>query len=106
MSRPVVLTLSHELGAEEARRRITAGFGRLIGQMPGGAMMQMTESWSGDRMSFTARALGQTVSGHVDVAADHVRLEVLLPEFLAGIAEGFRGKLQQAGQRLLGKGGG
>lgn len=104
MPKPVTISISHELGVEEAKRRISGGFGRLIQQMPGGALMQLSESWSGDRMSFTAKALGQTVSGHVDVAATHVTLEVLLPEFLAAIADGLRGRLQKAGQLLLNKG--
>jgi len=103
MPKPVTISISHELGVDEAKRRISGGFGRLIQHMPGGAMMQLSESWNGDRMSFTAKALGQTVSGHVDVAATHVTLEVLLPEFLAAIADGLRGRLQKAGQLLLKK---
>lgn len=104
MPKPVTITISHELGAEEAKRRIAGGFGRLIQQMPGGAMMQFTETWNGDRMSFNAKTLGQSVSGHIDVSATHVTLEVLLPEFLAAIADGLRGRLQKAGQLLLKKG--
>jgi len=103
MPKPVTLTLPHELGADEAKRRIADGFGRMIRQLPGGAMMQLSESWSGDRMSFTAKALGQTVSGYVDVRPAEVVLEVVLPELLAAIADNFRGKIKSAGQLLLQK---
>lgn len=104
MGRPVAITIPHELGAAEARRRIEGGFLRLVQQLPGGSMMKVSETWSGDRMNFTARALGQTISGHVDVGATDVTMEVLLPEILATIAEGLRGRLQQTGRLLLGKG--
>lgn len=104
MTKPVRISISHELGVEEAKRRIAGGFGRLIQQMPGGAMMTLSESWTGDRMNFSAKALGQNVTGHVDVAANHVTLEVVLPPFLAALADGLRGRLQKAGQLLLRKG--
>lgn len=103
MPKPVTVSISHELGTEEAKRRIAGGFSRLVGQLPGGAMMKLSERWEGDRMVFTASALGQTVSGHVDVRATDVLLEVVLPEFLATIADSMRGRLQKAGQLLLGK---
>jgi hypothetical protein len=37
------------------------------------------EAWSADRMTFRVRALGQVAAGWVDVADDHVQLEVTLP---------------------------
>ena len=67
-------------------------------------MMQLNESWDGDRMMFDARALGQSVSGHVDVGATSVTLVMVLPPLLAAIADKLRGKLTQAGQLLLKKG--
>ena len=38
-------------------------------------------------MFFRVRALGQAASGHLDVADDHVRLEVVLPWLLQRFAE-------------------
>jgi hypothetical protein len=40
------------------------------------------EAWSADRMTFRVRALGQVAAGWVDVADDHVQLEVTLPWLL------------------------
>jgi hypothetical protein len=76
----------------------------MIGQLPGGALMQMQERWDGDRMFFDARGLGQSVSGYVDVRAQSVVLTVTLPPLLAALADKLRGKLAQAGQLLLKKG--
>ena len=101
MTKPIVITISHELGATEARRRIEGNLTRLTGNLPGGGAF--TESWAGNRMNFAAKAMGQSVNGHVDIEDSAVRLEVHLPPFLASIAESFRGRIQQAGAKLLGK---
>lgn len=103
MTQPINISISHELGAAEARRRISGGFSRMLGSLPGGAMMKMTERWDGDRMIFEAKALGQSVSGHVDVADTAVTLVVTLPPLLAGLADELRGTLRGAGQLLLKK---
>ena len=104
MTEPITINIPHQLGAVEAKRRIAGGFSRMVQQLPGGAMMQLSESWDGDRMKFDARALGQSVSGHVDVGATSVTLVMVLPPLLAAIADKLRGKLTQAGQLLLKKG--
>jgi hypothetical protein len=103
MTQPMTISISHDLGAAEARRRIAGGFARLIGSVPGGALMKLDERWEGDRMIFEARSLGQTVSGTVDVGDSAVVLTVTLPPLLAGLADALRGKLRDAGQLLLAK---
>lgn len=101
MSEPVTVNIPHQLGAEEARRRIANGFARSVGSVPGGAMLKLTERWEGNRMYFDARALGQSASGFVDVAETVVTLTVSLPPLLAGLADRLRGKVRDAGQLLL-----
>lgn len=104
MSRPITVSIPHELGREEARRRIEAGFGSLGEQLgTGGLRMTFTERWEGDRLHFTGRTLGQTVSGRVDVMEDAVQVEVILPRLLAALAEKVRGRLAAQGTRLLEK---
>ena len=105
MSRPVTVTIPHQLSREEARRRIEEGFGRLRTQMTGGigSMLACTERWEGDRLHFDAGMLGQKMSGRLDVADDSVRIEVDLPAMLAAVAERIVGKLKDEGQKLLGK---
>jgi hypothetical protein len=44
-------------------------------------------AWSGDRMTFRVRALGQVAAGGVDVADDHVQLQVTLPWLLHKFAQ-------------------
>ena len=103
MSRPVTVNIPHQLGKTEARRRIDEGFGRMRSQINGGLGRMLTchERWEGDRLHFEAGTLGQKVTGRLDVAEDAVRIEVDLPEILAGLAERIAGKLKSEGQKLL-----
>ena len=54
-------------------------------------------------MIFRIRALGQAASGHLDVADDHVRLEVTLPWLLQRFAEAAQVAIKARGNLLLGK---
>ncbi len=100
---PITITIPHKLGAEEARRRIDEGFGKLEKQFGAGGLAEVEKRWKGDRLSFRAKAVGQIVSGWLDVAATEVRMEVYLPGLLGMLAGKIRGGLQKQGQILLEK---
>ncbi len=100
MPTPISLTLPHQLGRAEARRRIEAGFANLVRQLPGGGGT-CHERWDGDRLTFSVSGLGQTVSGVVDVLDATVNMQIELPGVLGVIASGLKGRLQKAGQLLL-----
>ena len=85
MSAPLIVSIPHGLGREEATRRLKAGLTRVATSVP--VLTVDEERWEGDRMDFRVRALGQAASGHLDVADDHVRLEVTLPWLLQRFAE-------------------
>ena len=102
MTRPVSINIPHELGALEARRRIDEGVEKLVAQA-GGGMAKVQKSWDGDRLNFVAEALGQRITGRLDIAEKEVRMEVDLPNVLALIANKFTGKVRKEGQLLLGK---
>lgn len=101
MSKAVTVSIPHQLGRAEARRRVDEGFGDFSRHL-GGAAGALTKSWTGDRLNFSLQAMGQGISGFLDVADDAVRVEVLLPGFLAMIAGKVKGTLQKEGQLLLG----
>lgn len=100
MSKPVVVSIPHELGRAEARRRIDEGIGRLTSQI--GAVGEIRQAWDGDVMRFSLQAIGQTVTGSIDVQDSEARLEVYLPGIFAMIANKVKGKLKEEGQILLG----
>ncbi len=99
MSKPVVVTIPHQLGRAEARRRIDDGIGRLTHQFA--AMGQSRHAWDGDVLRFAVGAMGQDVTGSVDVRDQEVVLHVLLPGLLAMIANNVKGRIQKEGQVLL-----
>src|SRR5215467_12377589 len=61
------------------------------------------ETWSGDRLAFNLSALGQSAVGFIDVADDHVRLEVQLPWLLAVVAEKLTPTIRKEGTLMLEK---
>jgi putative polyhydroxyalkanoate system protein len=101
MSKPVTVTIAHDLGKAEARRRVESGFGDLSRHL--GGLGTVSQRWEGDRLSFAFQAMGQAISGGVEVEDRAVRLEVLLPGLLAMMASKIKGRLQQEGQLLLEK---
>ncbi|EWY40441.1 polyhydroxyalkanoic acid synthase [Skermanella stibiiresistens SB22] len=102
MPKPVVVTIPHQLGREEARRRLQDGMGQVRSQLSGvGATVE--DHWSDNQMAFDVAVLAQTISGRVDVMDDMVRLEVDLPWVLAMIAEKITGRIAKQGTLLLTK---
>jgi len=101
MAAPLIVSIPHGLGREEAVRRLQNGLSRAAASIPVLAVEE--ERWEDSRMIFRVRALGQAASGHVDVADDHVRLEVTLPWLLQRFAEAAQAAIQNRGKLLLTK---
>jgi len=101
MSKPLMVSIPHQLGREEASRRLKAGLTRAAASVP--VLKVDEERWEGDRMIFRVRALGQAATGHLDVAEDHVRLEVTLPWLLQRFAEVAQVTIRNRGNLLLTK---
>jgi len=102
MPQPFIVSIPHKLGKEEATRRMKAGLGSVKSQY--GQLLQVNEEiWSGDRLAFRITALKQQASGTIDVADDHVRLEVTLPWLLAGLAHGAQAMIRERANRMLEK---
>jgi len=101
MSAPLVVSIPHSLGREEAMRRLKAGLSRAATSVP---MLSVDEErWGDSRMIFRVRAMGQAAAGHVDVAEDHVRVEVVLPWLLQRFAEVAQAAIRSKGKLLLTK---
>lgn len=100
MARPISVTIPHQLGRAEARRRIDAGFLDLSRHL-GAAAGALDRRWTGDRLDFSFTAMGQAIAGHVSVADAEVTVEVILPGVLALIAGKVQGALRREGQLLL-----
>ena len=101
MSAPLIVSIPHRLGREEATRRLRSGLTRAASSIT--ALKVDEERWEENRMIFRVRALGQAASGHLDVADDHVRLEVTLPWLLQRFAEVAQIAIRNRGNLLLTK---
>jgi Putative polyhydroxyalkanoic acid system protein (PHA_gran_rgn) len=100
MSKPLIVSIPHQLGREEAVRRIKSGFATARGNYSAFLTFQ-EEAWTGDRLAFNVSALGQAASGVLDVADDRVRLEVTLPWLLAKFAKKVRRAIRKEATLML-----
>ena len=102
MSRPLIVSIPHSLGKAEAQRRLQGGMGQVKTSL-GDKLTSIEDTWTGDRMDFKGGALGQNVSGHLQVMDDSVRLEVVLPWVFQVFAEKAKGYIQKQGTLMLEK---
>jgi nucleoside-triphosphatase THEP1 len=101
MSAPLVVSIPHRLGKDEAVRRLKNGLTRAATSVP---VLKVDEvRWDGDQMAFRVRALGQAASGRIDVGEDQVRVEVVLPWLLQRFAQAAQAAIRNRGQLLLTK---
>jgi hypothetical protein len=98
---PVVLvTLPHRHGTAEAARRIRAGLDEARTRYA--AQLKVAEEhWDGDRLRFRAAVLGQTVTGSIDIADDHVRTEVTLTWLMGHLVKPAEDLITAEGRRIL-----
>jgi hypothetical protein len=101
MTEPLVVLIPHKLGKEEALRRVRPALGKASSSFP--VLNVEEEVWSGDRMDFRVRALGQVAAGNVQVGEQSVRLEVTLPWLLHKFARAVQRTIEGRGQVLLDK---
>jgi Putative polyhydroxyalkanoic acid system protein (PHA_gran_rgn) len=101
MSAPLIVSIPHQLGREEAMRRLKGGLTRAAASVP--VLKVDEERWEDNRMFFRVHALGQPANGQIEVADDHVRLEVMLPWLLQRFAEVAQAAIRHRGSLLLTK---
>jgi len=99
MTQPIDVDLPHNLGRDEARRRIANNIHRLEQHIPGGA--QVKSGWAGDQLNLDVAAMGQSVTATIDVMETKVHLKVLLPGMLGMFSGLIQSALQSKGGALL-----
>jgi Putative polyhydroxyalkanoic acid system protein (PHA_gran_rgn) len=102
MTAPLIVSIPHRLGREEATRRVKSGLDTVRTKLTQ-VMTIEEETWTDNELKFRVRALGQAASGTIDIAEDHARLEVMLPWPLAQIAEKVQRAVQSQGTAMLEK---
>ena len=102
MPDPIVVTISHQLGREEAKRRLDQGLGYIRGQLA--AFVSSIEySWTDYRLDFGLSAMRQNIVGRIDVEDKLVRVELGLPLLLSLLSKRIISRIRRDGQLLLDK---
>jgi hypothetical protein len=101
MARPVTVTLDHDKSMEDLRHRIDENLEELTSGLAGKVALKVNRRWEGDTLHFDARAMMQKVTGTIELFPKHVRITVVLPNVLAGMAEKVTGQIQKKGAVLL-----
>ena len=100
MGKSITIVLHHELGQDEARRRISSVLDsskRQFADRIGSA----TVNWTGNIADVHVTALGQTADVTVDVGPATVTLDLKLPWLLAAFAEKARAYIEATGAEAL-----
>ena len=102
MSKPIVVSIPHHLGRDEAVRRLKSGLEHTRSTL-GSHFAVLEENWSGNHLDLRIALLGQTTNGAIDVADDQVQIAIELPWVLAMIAEKAKALITKQGQLMLEK---
>jgi Putative polyhydroxyalkanoic acid system protein (PHA_gran_rgn) len=102
MSKPLVVSIPHRLGKEEAMRRLKSGLAGIRTDFAH-VFTVSEETWNQDHLRFRIIALAQAVSGSIDVTEDNVHLEISLPWLLAKLAETLQPLIRREGTLMLEK---
>lgn len=100
MAEPIVVTISHNLGAEEAQRRLARGLDRGKSEF-GSIFSSFDVAWRANHADVVVVALKQRVVAGVDVFADLIRVEVVLPWYFAPLQKKIVEILQDRGRKTL-----
>lgn len=97
---PIVVVIPHRHGKAEAARRIKAGLDAARTRYA--AKLKIAEeAWDGDRLTFRAAALGQPVTGTIEVGDDNVRAEVKLSWFWGHMVKPAEALIRAEGEQML-----
>jgi hypothetical protein len=100
MPKPITITLPHKLTQAEIKGRLESALAEARGHYPAYAG-SLRETWTANRMDFMVSAMGQAVTGRIDVLPDTLQIQVDLPVFLAMMADAIRNRLENEGRKLL-----
>ena len=102
MPEPLVVTVSHRFSKEEAKRRIQEGLEPVRSQLAA-FTTSVEDRWTGDCLDFRMAALGQSITGRIEVMDRLVRVEVLLPGALRWMGAKIAGLIRRRGALMLEK---
>jgi hypothetical protein len=104
-TKTIDVSIPHRLTRDEARQRLRDGAAKLQAQFAGAGqpVAQVSEAWRDYHNDFRFTAMGQSISGRMDVEPACIRLSVDVPWMLAMFGDAVRGRIEQEARKLLEK---
>src|ERR1700752_842070 len=102
MSQPLLVSIPHRLGRQEARRRLDSGIVRLPPELSA-LISGLDYHWEGDTLNFAASAMWQRITGRIEVLDDVVRVEIDLPWMMQVLRDTITRRVRGRGITLLEK---
>jgi Putative polyhydroxyalkanoic acid system protein (PHA_gran_rgn) len=102
MTQPLIVSIPHRLGQQEAKRRLDSGIDRLRPEL-GAFVSGLDYQWAGDTLNFTASAMWQTITGRIAVLEDALRIEIDLPWIMNLLGDAIAKQVRDRGVALLEK---
>jgi hypothetical protein len=78
VSRPIIISLPHQLGAAQAKENADTSVRKMF-QQYGTFLSEHSIMWSGNHADVAVGALGARLKGEIDVNGERVKLTVHLP---------------------------
>jgi hypothetical protein len=102
MTQPLIVSIPHKLGRQEAKRRLDSGIGRIRPELAG-FVNTLDYNWDGDDLNFRAVAMWQTITGRIEVLEDTVRIEIDLPWMMRLLGDAILMQVRGRGLAMLEK---
>lgn len=99
--KPIVITISHQLGRDDAKQRLDDGLGQIRRTLSPFASA-IDYRWTGYRLDFDLTAMWQTIAGHIDIEDRLLRIELGLPLLLRALSGRIVARIRGEGMQLLG----
>lgn len=96
----LTISIPHQLGSTEAKRRLDELAANVQGQS-GGMLQSVDQRWDGDTLHFHIGAMGQSISGTAQVAEQSVNLDIALPWMLSMLAGTVKKQIEHQARDLL-----
>ncbi len=95
------IALPHELGRDEVRRRLKERSHEIADYIPGG-LAQVDTSWSSeDRMELGVSAMGQHITGDIEVHETELVFQIKLPPALSFVRPMIESAIRSNGTKML-----
>lgn len=95
------VALPHSLDRAEVRSRLSENSHKIAGHIPGGLANVTTEWKNDDLMQMDITAMGQTVSGQIEVEDDQVVINLEVPLALSFFKSTIEEAVRSTGPKLL-----